>query len=631
MTDTPAGSDARSGERPDFRRLAIPTIVLLAFLASASSLANGYAYDDTWIISTNTRIHSLAHWWQFFGQTYWPPSYNAALYRPLTILAFSIEWVIGGGSPFPLHLVNVALYAAVCALFFRLARTFVPPLGAWVAAALFAVHPVHVEAVGNGVGQSELWVALCFFWAIERYVTWRREGALGPRRIAALAAVYLAACMFKEQGITLPALLVAAELTVVTNGGRLLERARTLRFFYYALVVVAALYLAMRIRVLGGWAGDNPHPVWVELSRGERLLTVVGVLVPEWARLLVWPQRLLADYSPLDIPLVRQPGLVLLPGIVILVGLAALLGAAWRRLPVAAFGLLVMILAIAPVSNVLFASGVMVAERTLFLPSAGMLLALGAAVPLVLPRLRESRPITLAAAGTLALLLTAGTMHSAARQPAWKSSPDIFIETLGDAPLNFRAHYTWGAQLFAMGKNASGEKEWRIAMKLYPFYHGVKFDLAEASRKNRMYAPAVPLYQSVLETAPDRADARSQLVWCLLKLGRYDEARVQAAKGIAWGNSTEAFRLLLARALKGTRLRGGANSDSTRAQLAQHVAGDAPYFTDAAPPSARPAPSARAGHEGTLMGPKLRTEALAEPSGRMQRAVQNTRSIGSEP
>ena len=96
--------------RLDPQHLAIPLLVVLALAASASSLGNGFAYDDTWIISSNTRIHSLAEWWRFFGQSYWPPTYQQALYRPLTILAFAVEWAIGGGRPWPFHLANVLLY-----------------------------------------------------------------------------------------------------------------------------------------------------------------------------------------------------------------------------------------------------------------------------------------------------------------------------------------------------------------------------------------------------------------------------------------------------------------------------------------------------------------------------------------
>ena len=71
-------------------------VVLLALLASATSLANGFAYDDRWIVVDNPNVHDLAHWWNVFGETYWPTTRNAALYRPLTILAYQVQWAVGG-------------------------------------------------------------------------------------------------------------------------------------------------------------------------------------------------------------------------------------------------------------------------------------------------------------------------------------------------------------------------------------------------------------------------------------------------------------------------------------------------------------------------------------------------------
>ena len=131
-------------------------VAALALAASAMSLGNGFALDDVPIILQNPRVHSLADAWQLLGQTYWPPDYGSSLYRPLTSIAFAIQWAIGGGSPLAFHIVSVALYVAVCVLLLRLARGIMEPRAAAIGAAVFAVHPIHVEAVANVVGQAEL-------------------------------------------------------------------------------------------------------------------------------------------------------------------------------------------------------------------------------------------------------------------------------------------------------------------------------------------------------------------------------------------------------------------------------------------------------------------------------------------
>jgi hypothetical protein len=164
------------------------SIAALAVLASGVGIHNGFAYDDRWIIVQNVNAHSLNRPWELFDTTYWPTSRGASLYRPLTILLYAAQWVFGGGAPFLFHLVNISLYAADSVLVLLLGLQCLPRSGAWVAAALFAVHPVHVEAVANGVGQAELWTALILLSAVLIYVRERQggiplsRGAAGGRR-----------------------------------------------------------------------------------------------------------------------------------------------------------------------------------------------------------------------------------------------------------------------------------------------------------------------------------------------------------------------------------------------------------------------------------------------------------------
>ena len=106
--------------------LALLAVVLLAVTASLSGLQNGFALDDVHIIVENNRVHALSEVWRMFGQTYWPPDEGASLYRPLTIIAFAVQWALGHGSPFPFHLTNIVLYALVAVALFRLALLMVP-------------------------------------------------------------------------------------------------------------------------------------------------------------------------------------------------------------------------------------------------------------------------------------------------------------------------------------------------------------------------------------------------------------------------------------------------------------------------------------------------------------------------
>src|SRR5688572_26521781 len=128
----------------EMRRYAAVGIALLAVAASITGLQNGFALDDVHIIVQNSRIHSLSGLFDVFTDSYWPPEKGGALYRPLTSFAFILQWWVGSGAPLPFHIMSIALYAAVSVMVFRLGATIVEWPYAFLAAALFAVHPMHV-------------------------------------------------------------------------------------------------------------------------------------------------------------------------------------------------------------------------------------------------------------------------------------------------------------------------------------------------------------------------------------------------------------------------------------------------------------------------------------------------------
>jgi hypothetical protein len=535
------------------------SIGLLGLLASATSIVNGFVYDDRPIVEFNSRVHSLAKWWEAFGSAYWPPHWGNTNYRPLTILSFAVQWTLGDGSPMVFHAVSIALYVAVCLASFSLARLVLPPLAAWIVAALFAVHPVHVEAVANVVGQSELIVALCAVGAVAMYVRARTAiggQALAPTSVAGIATLYAIACFAKETGFLLPGLLVVAEITVVAAGleptrRAVRARAREVRVLYAACAVVGFFYLTLRHNVLGS-VGDLPSVVMSRLSQPQLMLTMLGV-VPEWARLLLWPAQLSADYSPAQLSLIVAPSPAVIPGMVILFVVTLLAVAAWR-MPrrVTVFGLLWFAITIFPVSNLLLRSGVLLAERTLFLPSVGVMLAIGPLWTWVgarITRLRLGRPagLELSAAVALGLILALGAAKSASRSRVWRNNDTFFAQIVEDAPLSYRAHHVHGMWLFEKGRRAEGEKHVRVAMAIFPHDAGPYADLADHYRFAGLCAPARELYERAIALGRLADRARMGLVVCLLHDGSYADAAAHARLGVSSGGfQVEQFRRLLA-------------------------------------------------------------------------------------
>lgn len=522
------------------------SIAALALLASGVGLHNGFAYDDRWIIVQNANVHSLNRPWELFGTTYWPTTHGASLYRPLSILLYAVQWAIGRGSPFPFHLVNVSLYVVDSVLVLLLGLQCLPRSGAWVAAALFAVHPVHVEAVANGVGQAEVWTALVLLSSVFVYVRARQGGvALGGGTSTAIVALYVLGMLIKENAIVLPALLVIAEVFLVRDTQPWRERASGLLTLLLWMTMFAVAFLWVRIRVTGAIGGDTEHPSLRGLSMGQRSLLMLG-LVPRIGGLFIWPDRLSADYSPQMVPGYTGWNVGLIPGALAVACVVILFFVCWRRSPVVSFGIAWLAIAFSPVANILIPSGILIAERTFLAPSVGVVLAVGALVPWVVDRLsRETRAARMATAGILAIVLALGIGESIERTRTWKDSDTVFKTLAEDAPLDFKAHYVTGGMLWEEHHGQAAEIQWLLAIKLMPSYYGVRLDLAHRYRDLHHCGAAVPLYVEVLRIEPSLPLARVGLIACYLELAQYHKARVSALTTKADGYDARALDYLI--------------------------------------------------------------------------------------
>jgi hypothetical protein len=431
--------------------------------------------------------------------------------------------------------VSVLLAVATALAVWRLAIQVLPPLPATLVGALFAVHPVHVEAVANVVGQAELLATLFGLLAVERYVTWRAEGALSPARRIGLAALTLLAILSKETGYVVPFLLAVAELTIVRTRIPKASSARVVApvFTLQLSVIVAAILL--RIIVLGPTPGAGPAVALRSLAAGERIVGMLAV-VPQWVRLLFWPEHLQAEYGPPALAVTGVIGLAHLLGVVILLGAFALMAMMWRRHPAIAFGLAWSAIALLPVSNLLTATGVILAERTLFLPSVGAMLALGGIMELFLAlydRLWARRGLC-AITGAVVM---AGAVLSARRQSVWRSEAVFFHQLESDAPRTYRAHLVASVHYSATGRYPEAERAARRGLELYQGDPQLYEQLGQVLRVQQRCGEAIPFLSDGVQRFPDRTVARSRLIECLLAVGDTAKALTVAKQAVGLGQS----------------------------------------------------------------------------------------------
>lgn len=524
----------------DSRHLAVIVVILAAVAASAAGLDNGFAYDDLVVIADNARVQELRWPWEYFGESYWGPARGNDLYRPLTILGFSLQWALRDGSPLPFHVMNVVLYAACSVGVLWLARLVMPAAAALLAALVFAVHPVHVEAVGNVVGQAELVVALAMIAAAGLYIRDRQAGGpLRGRTTTWIALLYVGGLLVKEHAVVLPLLLLTAELTLVSRP-RTRGDVDAIRRLLLVLTLVLVAYLTLRLSVIGRLTGDVPHPGIADLTVGGRAWVMLG-LVPDLARVLLWPARLSADYSPQLVAVLPTPALAHIPAALILLALGALLVVSARRSHAAAFGALWLAVGLLLPSNLPVPTGVLMAERTLFLPSVGLALLLGLAFAALW---RSQRTWAPAARVGICAVLAMGAMRSAARQGAWQDNAAVISTMLAEAPTLYRGHQMLGQTIAVRDEFALAEPALRRAMELYPGSPVAQLDYARVLQLLGQCDNALPYFDAALRLNPASQVGQVNRAICLLQLGRLQEARLRALQGLASGESPTAYQAI---------------------------------------------------------------------------------------
>jgi len=484
-------------------------VFVVAVLVFLPTVRYGFVQDDRAIIAANPAAHSIATALRAFGRPYWPRPSEGGLYRPLTILSYAVDWSLSGGRPGWMHCSNALLHGLVAVLIVLVVARWLPGdgggVGALAAGFVFAVHPVHVEGVASLVSRAELLAAVGILGAL-----------LAARRgwWAAALALSAAAMLSKEHGVV-GGVAILLDDWLHSRAGRLSYP----RGFYAGLGMLTLLFLGVWWHVGGAGARDVAPP-FLGASTGGRLAIAFPAI---WraARLLVWPLDLSADYNPQVIPAYSGLSLPAVAGAVVVAGAFGLAWRCRRRAPAITFATIVAALALAPTSNLFFASGVVLAERALYLPVLLVATGVGLGVAALIARGRR-----LAAGVLAALVVCALGARTLDRLPVWRDNRTFLLTLLAEHPESYRAHASAAAVYAGMGDTAGARREYAVAESL--FDHDPHLDAARAFYLLGLgdTLTAAPLVSRARSAVPGEPFAlRAQL---LLLLKRGDRAGVRA-------------------------------------------------------------------------------------------------------
>ena len=486
-------------------------------------------------------MHSPLRWGEIVAQPYWAPPLQQDLYRPLASITWSVQYLIADGHPLVFRLVSYALYCGAALMFLAFARRLLPEAVAAVVSLLFAAHPVHVEAVAAAVSQNELIVAMLTIGAVMFYRERRMSSAgIQPHEWVVLVFCYAAAAMFKEQGLLLPAFLLLAELLIHAPT----ERPRSLWRGYLALVVVGFALVVFRIIVLHEHAlAPSPAQALRNADLSIRIVTVFQ-LIPQWLRLLAWPQHLRIDHSPQELTVSVGFNAPERLGLGLLLIMVALAIGARRRYPLVTFAFGWIALALLPVSN-LIPTGILLAERTLFLPSVGFLLLVGAFTQIVLDRW-SSRPLRTVLAVAAMIMVILGVWRSATRHPVWASRTTLADAMEKESPRGWWAQWFIAQERMKQGRVVEARAAFArsIAVAVEPWW--VRNDYAKAMRQIGDERTALAQLETSLNEYPRQKDAIYHYVAALIALGRYQLASSMARHVLEFPDAPPQMFVLLA-------------------------------------------------------------------------------------
>jgi tetratricopeptide (TPR) repeat protein len=504
------GTDSDAAVSRWRRRLPWLAVAAAAIACYAPTVAYGLVQDDRQILTSpllGRPLDLVAVWSNgFLG----PAFRHLALYRPLAQWTLLLNWsanrlLFGSGDAAAgFHGVNVLLHAGASLLLLAWLRTLSLPRGApFFAALLFAVHPVHSEAVASVSARSEP-LALLFGLA---FLIQHGRG----RTISAVL-LFLAAMWSKESAAAFLGVAVAQDLLLRRPGSR--PSLRT----WIAPAGALALWLALRALALRGAAPeiaflDNPA---AGAGAFRRILTAAAVQA-DYLRLLVWPLRQSVDYAYAKTRIVESaadPRVLLFALLLALSVAAAIL--ARRRAPSVALALAGYALLFAATSNFLFPIGAIEAERLLYAPSAFFLLLAGSGVA-ALAQTPWSRPWI----AVLVLLLAGLTLR---QNGAWRDEGTFVRAAVVAAPGSAKAHLALAQTLEKEGDRVPAAREYLESARIYAGYGITWLLLGNLLHRTGDAEAAIEAWRSALRADPALLDARANLASLLLDLARRGEA-----------------------------------------------------------------------------------------------------------
>jgi tetratricopeptide (TPR) repeat protein len=470
--------------------------------------------DPTYITENPTVLQGLTWanaWWAL-------TTGHSPYWHPLTWISHMIDVSLFGSDAGAYHVVNVVLHTANTLLLFELLRRMTGATGrsAFVAA-MFAAHPLHVESVAWVTERKDV-LSTCF-WLLASlaYLSYVRRGSW--QRYVGVAVLFTLALMSKPMVVTLPVVFLLLDvwplgrLSPGTPGGWLRARALVIeKLPLVALALATSVATVVIQHRVGAMAGLDALPWQARAANAS-----VGYVAYVWKT--VWPAKLAAFYPLFD---TTAAGVVLAVCAMLAVTAAVIRFRA--RHPYLLTGWLWYVITIAPVIGFLQAGEQGMADRFMYIPMIGLLMAAAWAVPAMLP----GRMAVVRAAGIAVVVASAVAAH--AQVAHWENSLTLWEHATRVTPDSYIAYENMGQALRERGRlteaKASYEKALTHAPRNSPGYAAVIHNsIGMVLTRDGKISEALGHFEDAVRVNPAFAEAQNNLGNALAAAGRYAEAQ----------------------------------------------------------------------------------------------------------
>jgi len=441
-------------------------------------------------------------------------------FHPLTWLSHAADYQLFGLDPaghhfsgFLLHLVNTLL------LFMALRKMTGAAWPSGIAAALFAVHPLHVEPVAWVADRKDL---LCgFFWILSLWVYARAVETKSPWYLLLLMTTYFLGLLSKTMMITLPLVLLVLDIwplqrfrTAMAKPGRtgFIAPAARILLEKSVLLLIAGLFVLISTGAMQDLRVEAKtlSPYW----QYDFLLFLLHYLEK-----FIWPVRLTVLY-----PYIEQPVMtVLVLSAVLLTCLTLIAFLLRKRFPFLLTGWLWFVITLLPVSGIIHDGPHRVADRYTYIPLIGLIIAIVWTGAYLSQRTKIS---ALTAAALTCLVLLPLSVLSYQQASRWQSSITLFDHAVSLYPDNWIAHNNLGDALDREGKKTEAIDHYQAALQLKPNYAKANYNLGNTLASLGRHDEALHFFLTALTIYPEFAEAHNNAGVLLARQKRYLEAKI---------------------------------------------------------------------------------------------------------